>query len=208
MKTLTLLLIAISILISSKTQASIISSTESLVVDVNNPELIASDSSLFRVLSLGILDPTFDPTSFFARPETVLGFSVQTITREVTVSEVANSNGTTTRTTSDVRTTTDRALTDVQISSAIDLDGFSIADLLFNESSIRLDFSLTDIVPTSLLTLSFDFDSETSSEILSSTTETFVTGGDPNNTNSVSVPSILLMSLLGAPLLLVRRRTA
>lgn len=171
--------------------------TQELVVVPSEASLIEGEAAdLFRVVSLGILDPMFDASSIFAREESILGFRGTSVINSVEMSEVANSDGTIERTSSNIRTTTTRELTNVSISDIFDLDGFGLGNLSFNAGALFLDFSGLNVLATSILEFDITFSSESVRDVLSQETST-VQPDNSNNAVSVSEPSALFLLLIG-----------
>jgi hypothetical protein len=198
MKQFFYLLAVASLILPSISKANII--TQDLTVTpLGSPVLSGEGSRLFTLLDLGILDPSFDPSSFFARVETLLGFSVNSTTNRVEVTE-RSENGVVTRTTSQIETTTTRELLSVVLNNVQNLLGFTADRISQNGTALFIDFSDIDISADSFITLGFSFSSESVDEIINSEIETIGATTTPTpELSAVSAPNgfaLLVMPLL------------
>lgn len=200
MKQFFYLLVVATLTLPSISKANII--TQDLTVTpLGSPVLSGEGSRLFTLLDLGILDPDFDPSSFFARVETLLGFSDSSTTNRVEVTE-SSENGVVTRTTSEIRTTTTRELLSVVLNNVQNLFGFTADRISQNGNALLIDFSDIDISADSFINLGLSFSSESVDEVINSEIETIVATTTPTpELTAVSAPSGFVLMVM--PLLIV-----
>lgn len=197
MKQFFYLLLLASLTLSSASQANII--TQDLTVTPQgSPVLSGEGSNAFTLVNLGILDPSFDPSGFFARVETLLGFSDSSTTNRIEVRE-SSENGVITRTTSQIRTTTTRSLLSVVLNDVQNLFGFTAERISQSGNALSINFSSLDIEADSFIRLGFSFSSETLNEVIRSEIETINAIIPAPELVAVSSPSgfaLMVMSLV------------
>lgn len=199
-KRLLLLLSFVLFSMAFKTNATLI--TQDLTVSPNSdPILTGEGSALFFVLpSFPSLNPSFNPF------EMRLGFANNSTANRVEVTEIS-SNGVITRTSSQIQTTITRMLQSVMLISFENLQGFTEDRVTQNNGVIAIDFSSLPLNTLSSIVLSFSFSSDSTEEILSSTSETLLAANSSaSGANPVSSPSVFILLLVSLLALLVRPR--